>query len=111
MGTLTFDQLPQAVVQLYNKLENIEKLLLQKSDTAQPEKDELLTVKEAASFLSLSVPTIYGLISQKALPVMKPGKRCYFSKKDLTDYLKASRRKTTQELAGEAEAYVNRKAR
>ena len=63
--------------------------------------DELLTVKDTAKFLHLSVPTIYGLIHRGELPVMKRSKRCYFSKKELMDYLKQGRRKTIAEQDAE----------
>ena len=63
--------------------------------------DELLTVQDAAKFLSLSVPTIYGLIHKGELPVMKRSKRCYFSRHELLDYLKQGRRKTLAETASE----------
>lgn len=98
MDTLTFDQLPQAVNQLHEKLERIERLLQEQKSEPQPEPDKLLTVEEAASYLKLSVPTVYGLISKGELPVMKPGKRCYFYLSELDNYLKKSRRKTNAEL-------------
>lgn len=59
----------------------------------QPAKEELLTVQDAANFLSLSVPTIYTLISKGEIPVMKRSKRCYFSRAELINYLKAGREK------------------
>lgn len=75
----------------------------------QSETDELLTVQDAAKFLSLTVPTVYGLISKGELPVMKRSKRCYFSKVELIDYLKQGRRKTLAETAIEAERYCKTK--
>jgi excisionase family DNA binding protein len=71
------------------------------------DKEELLTVKQAADFLSLSVQTIYGAIHRKQLPYMKRRKRCYFLKKDLIDYLKAGRRKTSVEIESEAQKFIN----
>lgn len=73
------------------------------------EADELLTVQDTAKFLSLSVPTIYGLISKGELPVMKRSKRCYFSKVELINYLKQGRKKTFAETATEAETYLKKK--
>ncbi len=107
----TFEQLPQAVNQLYCKLESIEKLLIDKAYISAPEPEMLLTVKDAATFLSLSVPTIYGLISKKELPVMKRSKRCYFSKLELMNYLKQGRKKTFAETGIEAQNYINNKAK
>ena len=96
------------------RLNNIETLLLDikhnpKEQSQQAETDELLTVQDAAKLLSLTVPTVYGLISKGELPVMKRSKRCYFSKVELIDYLKQGRRKTLAETAIEAERYCKNK--
>jgi len=95
------------------RLVSIECLLLEiKSPLPnQPESpaDELLTVQDTAKFLSLSIPTIYGLISKGELPVMKRSKRCYFSKVELINYLKQGRKKTLAETASEADAYLLKK--
>jgi len=96
------------------RLNNIETLLLDlkhtpKEQGEQPDPDKLLTVQDTAKFLSLSVPTIYSLISRGELPVMKRSKRCYFSRIELMDYLKAGRKKTLAETAGEAETYLKKK--
>jgi len=96
------------------RLNNIETLLLDlkhtpKEQGEQPETDELLTVQDTAKFLSLSIPTIYGLISKGELPVMKRSKRCYFSKIELINYLKQGRKKTLSETASEAENYLKKK--
>jgi excisionase family DNA binding protein len=96
------------------RLNNIETLLLDlkhlpKVQGEQPETDELLTVQDTAKFLSLSVPTVYTLISKGELPVMKRSKRCYFSKIELINYLKQGRRKTLEETATEANAYLKKK--
>ena len=53
------------------------------------EQDQILTVDEACDFLHLSKPTIYSKVSRKELPVMKNGKRLYFSKHELINFLKA----------------------
>lgn len=98
------------------RLSNIENLLLDLKHTVkdpgqESETDELLTVQAAAKFLSLSVPTIYGLISKKELPVMKRSKRCYFSKIELINYLKQGRKKTTIETGKAAEEYLSKKTK
>jgi excisionase family DNA binding protein len=96
------------------RLNNIETLLLDlkhlpKEQPTQTQQDELLTVQDTAEFLSLSVPTIYGLISKGELPVMKRSKRCYFSKSELMDYLKQGRKKTLAETASQADQYLKSK--
>ncbi|WP_018615244.1 helix-turn-helix domain-containing protein [Segetibacter koreensis] len=105
MEPLTFEQLPNAVSGLCEKLDAIEQLLRQ--GTSQPQHaDELLTISEAAKFLNLSVPTLYGKVSRKEIPVNKQGKRLYFYKSELADWIKAGRKKTMAEIRQEAEQYV-----
>lgn len=111
MENVTFETLPQAVSQLSKQLSEIRTLLLQTTPTPAPEQDELLTVKGAAAFLSLSVPTVYGLISKGELPVMKRSKRCYFSKAELIAYLKQGRKKTTAEIEAVAQQHISKKPR
>lgn len=90
---------------LFTKVENIERLLQQKAE--QPSNsDQLLTIQQAAEFLNLCVPTIYGLVSKSALPVNKRGKRLYFSKQELSDWIKAGRKKTISEIEAEADTYL-----
>lgn len=80
--------------------------------TSQPEADKLLTIQQAADFLYLSVPTIYGLVSKSQIPCMKRGKRLYFSKDELASWVKSGRKKTLAELGADADAYLlNQKKR
>lgn len=106
---ITFDTLPEAVTNLQETVNNIERLLLVKSKENQPQAEELLTVQGAAKFLSLSVPTIYGLIHKGEIPVMKRSKRCYFSKTELINYLKQGRKKTVLEIAIETDEFLAKK--
>lgn len=103
---LTFNELPKAVSALQETVNNIERLLLAKSKEEQSEKDELLTVKDAAIFLSLSVPTVYGLIHKGSIPFMKRSKRCYFSKIELINYLKQGRGRTNEEINLKVDSYL-----
>jgi len=73
--------------------------------TNQPEK--LLTIQEAAKFLSLTVPTMYSKVSKGELPVMKRGKRLYFSRTELLAYLKEGRKKSNAEIEQEAKKYLS----
>ena len=61
-----------------------------------PVADEVFNTKQAASFLSLAEPTLYTLTSKRAIPCMKKGKRLYFSKAALVEWLKQGQRPTSQ---------------
>lgn len=106
MEQISFEQLPQAVTQLYNKLEDIERLLLEKNIEHQPDQDQLLTIQQAGELLNLSVPTLYGYVQRSAIPVSKKGKRLYFSKQDLMEWIKTGKKKTLAETGSEANAYM-----
>jgi len=106
---ITFEQLPTAVSQLQDKLDNIERLLLETAHKPKEDSDQLLTVDQCAEFLSLSKPTIYGLISQGKIPCMKQGKRVYFSKAEVLNYLRAGRKKSLSELQMEADQFLVKK--
>ena len=105
MEPLTFEQLPQAVGLLHERLATIEQLLREK-DTPSQMPDELLTISGAAKFLNLSVPTLYGKVSRQEIPVNKQGKRLYFYKSELAEWIKAGRKKTASEIRQEAEQYI-----
>jgi len=75
-----------------------------KAPTNQPE--QLLTIEEAAEFLSLTVPTMYSKVSKGELPVMKRSKRLYFSRTELLEYLKDGRKKSNAEIEQEAKVYL-----
>ena len=104
---LTFEQLPKAVATILESLERIENLLKQKNELAN-ESDKLFTVKETAEFLNLAVPTIYGLIHKMEIPYSKQGKRLYFLKSDLFEWIKSGRRKTMAEIKIDADSYILR---
>ena len=60
----------------------------QESIAPDNQTERLLTIQEAAEFLSLTVPTMYSKVSKGELPVMKRSKRLYFSRTELLEYLK-----------------------
>src|SRR5574344_2610620 len=93
----TFDKLPEAVTKLSKEVSELKRLLIEKQE--QPTTDpteQFLTIQEAAEFLNLAVPTMYCKVSKGELPVMKQGKRLYFSRTELMEYVKAGRKKSNR---------------
>lgn len=54
---------------------------------------DIIDIDEAAAFLGLQRPTLYTKVSKRQIPFMKQGKRLYFSKTDLTEWIKSTARK------------------
>ncbi|NOZ35655.1 MAG: helix-turn-helix domain-containing protein [Chlorobi bacterium] len=107
---LLFENLPTQVNQLSIKMDNIEKLLLEKNEQQKTEpEDQLFSVEQTAKFLNLTIPTIYSKTSRKELPVMKQGKRLYFSKFELIEYVKRGKKLSNYEIEHEASNYLKKK--
>jgi len=97
-----FDKLPEVIRLLYEKVERLEEILI-KLQPAKAEEDQLLTVKEAAELLKVTVASLYAKVSRKEIPVHKPGRILYFYKEDLLQWVRDSKRKTMAELQKEAQ--------
>lgn len=99
MEALTFDQLPKAVSELLEKVSRIENILGQEDTGKRETDDSLFSVKQASAFLNLSISTIYGKVCRREIPVSKQGKKLYFNKAELLDWIKAGRKSTLAEIA------------
>ena len=85
---------------VFDKLTAIESLLV----ATQPKP---LTLKEAAEFLDFSRSYLYRLTSQGRVPCYKPeGKRVYFDRAELVDWLKRNRNRTQEETEEKAASYI-----
>lgn len=103
MRQFTFEELPNVIGELFAKIDNIEKLLQEnKANIIVPE-DEPLTISEAAKLLRLSVATIYTKVCKNEIPANKQGKRLYFYRSELLNWIKSGRIKTITEIQHEAE--------
>ena len=67
---------------------------------------DLLNVEEAAEFLKVSRPTVYGYIQNNKISYSKAGKRVYFKMDDLYKYLTIHRHVSFDETAIEANEYL-----
>ena len=60
--------------------------------------EQFLTIKEASSFLNLAPQTLYGYTSNRSIPFIKKGKKLYFRKSDLDNWLWQGRKLTMEEI-------------
>lgn len=109
MENLQFNDLPNAVTQLSQEIKEIKQILLNRSNENTVEQDQIFTVKQAANFLKLTVPTLYGYVQRSEIPVSKKSKRLYFSRIELEQWIKSGRKKTMQEIESEANTFIKRK--
>lgn len=110
MTNFSFDSLPENISELNHRLERIENILT--GYEKQPEADQIWSVSEVAEFLKVSIPTIYGYTQKRSIPYLKKLGRLYFSKQQIIEWIKASRKTTLLESAIEADQYlINRKGK
>lgn len=63
--------------------------------------DDLLTVDQTSKLVKLSVSTIYSKVSRKEIPAFKRGKRLYFNRDEIMDWIKSGKIKTIAEIRNE----------
>jgi len=108
---LTFEQLPKAVTQLFDKLENIERLLMGNSNQPQLEPERWLNLSELCEYLPDKPvkPTVYGWVHHRLIPCHRRGKKLYFLKSEIDVWLKTGRKKTNAEIEAESREYIAKK--
>jgi hypothetical protein len=68
------------------------------------EEDEVGGVDLAMRITGLAKATIYSRVSTRMIPHRKRGKKLYFSRQELNDWIAAGRRKTQDDIANDAKA-------
>lgn len=110
MENITFETLPKAVEILFGEVASIKNLLLTQAGNAHTEEpDENLLIDAAGQVVHLSIPTMYAKVRNREIPFYKKGKRLYFSKRELQEWIRSGRNKTIGEAKQEAETYLTKK--
>ena len=88
MDNITFEQLPQAVSMLIEKVgqlaDKVEKVL---GNTGQRQERRLLTLDDVATLLNKSSSTIYAMTSDKRIPYHKRGNKLYFFENEIIAWI------------------------
>src|ERR1035437_9283884 len=96
---ITFEQLPQAFGLMAAKLDRIEQLLQKQAAPAKEQQEQILNVDKACRLLNLAKPTVYGLVSQRKLPHMKQGKKLYFNRQELLEWIQKGHKEVKEDTA------------
>lgn len=90
MENITFEQLPQAVSMLIEKVslltDRVEKVL--GTPQQNGEGHNLLSLNEVAALLGKSSSTIYSMTSEKRIPYHKRGNKLYFFEDEIIGWIK-----------------------
>lgn len=90
------------------RLDKIEKLIVEQNLL----KKDVLNFNEAAQYLELSHSHLYKQTSSGEIPFYKPnGKKLYFKRTELDEWLLRNRSTTSEEIEQEAANYLIKKGR
>lgn len=95
---LTFDKLPEAIQEVNLRLKRIESILYENSQASPVEMDKRMNIQETSRYINCAVATIYGLVHRRLIPHEKKGKRLYFHKSEINEWLKKGKRLTIDEV-------------
>lgn len=90
---------------ILEKLNSIEKAI-EKLKTASNDDEDFMTIEQVSSFVGLSKATIYGLTHERKIPYFKAGKRLYFKKADIVNWITSTKVKIKQEVNQLADEYI-----
>lgn len=107
MEKLTFEEIPAFLEGLSDKLDRIEGLLMMGQQ--QVREEELMDVTEASAYLRLKVTTIYSKVCRGELPGFRSGKRLFFNRKELKQYLEKHHRRSGYQIENEAALIIRKK--
>ena len=90
---VTYDNLPQAVMSLHEKLDDIGSKIetLSRTHAFSANNDPPIDVGEAATLLKISKAGIYAKVSRNAIPYYKIGGKLYFSRAELIAEIQSGR--------------------
>ncbi|KAF2337773.1 helix-turn-helix domain-containing protein [Flavobacterium nitrogenifigens] len=110
MKPFAFEDLPNILGTLVMRVESIERMVKQIRDNKPPEDFDpgLMTILEASKLVNLSVATIYSKVCRKEMPANKKGKKLYFIRSELLEWIKSGRIKTMSEMQREADQRFNK---
>jgi len=102
LSNVSLDELANCVAEKINSLQknnNHQELIKEK---------EYLTPDDACEFIQLAKPTLYTLTSKNLIPFIKKGKKLYFKRSDLIEWLNSGKRCTRQEIEAGASSHFLR---
>ena len=73
----------------------------QSENSIEKDKDKIISIQEASAFLNLAKQTLYSFTSRNIIPFFKKGKKLYFRKSDLINWLSEGKQKSKSEILKE----------
>jgi excisionase family DNA binding protein len=97
---------------LFEKLDRIEKAIqkLNLKNSVVPA-DQSMNISEVANYIKAAKSTIYGLTHKNTIPYYKLGKKLYFKKSEIDEWINSKKRKTKNDIEDAANEYMSKNPR
>ena len=110
---LTFEEMPQAVSAILDRLDGITTLINDKFDglNPKPAEKEWMSIDELCEYLPErpAKATVYGWVCAKTIPYSKFSKKLSFSKEAIDRWQQQRQRRSAEDIRDIADDYVNSK--
>lgn len=71
--------------------------------------DAFMNIDETSKLINLAKSSIYGLVHRKKIPYHKVGKKLYFSKESILQWINNGKNNTTSDIEAKADEYLMKK--
>ena len=95
---IDFEQMQRDLSETRQDLRVVLDYLKQFSPQTPLPEESPLNVQQAAELLDVTTATVYDLVHKRRIPSHRPGKRLYFLRSELMDWIRNGRRMTVDEL-------------
>lgn len=93
---ISLETMPQAIMELIEKVDNLQKDLIELKNRPIPIQDEpMIGIEEACKILGRAKSTIYALTQSHKIPFYQPGKMLQFRRSELIGWMENARQATT----------------
>jgi len=93
---IIFNFSEEELLEIFKK--GMREVLMENSSSPASDLKEILNIDEASKFIMLAKQTIYGMTSNRQIPFMKRGKKLFFRRSELQQWLFNSKKQTNEEL-------------
>ena len=92
---LTFEAMPQAIMELIDKVDTIQADISELKERHIPKVEEaMIGIDEACKILNRAKSTVYALTQAHKIPYYQPGKMLQFKKSELMAWMESGRKST-----------------
>lgn len=95
---ISFDELPKAVSELTEQVSTLTEMV-SALQSSKPSEKTLIGMDEACEILQKAKPTIYALVRKGAVPSYKRGKKLYFYREELIQWIESGRKAVSQPIS------------